>query len=142
MRHTGFPHGLVTGGRWHQALTVRAILLVDHGSRLAAANQVLADVAAAMRATLGDAAIVAIAHQEMAPPSVEAAVDALVARGVTELAVVPFFLVPGRHATEDVPRLAQEAARRHPGLRLRVLPPPLPESAGALASIVLARLSD
>jgi sirohydrochlorin ferrochelatase len=107
---------------------------------VAAANQVLEDVAAAMRATLGEGSVVAIAHQEMAPPSVEAAVDALVARGVDELVVVPFFLAPGRHATEDVPRLAREAAARHASLRVLVASPPLPESAGALAAIVLARL--
>jgi sirohydrochlorin ferrochelatase len=119
---------------------MRAILLVDHGSRVAAANQVLEDVAAAMRATLGEEPLVAVAHQEVAPPSVDEAIDALVACGVTDLVVVPFFLVPGRHATEDVPRLSREAAARHPGLLVRVLPPPLPKSAAALAAVVLACL--
>jgi sirohydrochlorin ferrochelatase len=117
---------------------MRAILLVDHGSRVAAANQVLEDVVAAMRVTLGGGALVAFAHQEVAPPSVGEAVDALVAQGAAEIVVVPFFLAPGRHATEDVPRLAREAAARHLGLRVEVVAPPLPASAGALAAIVAA----
>ena len=120
---------------------MRAILLVDHGSRVAAANRVVEDVAAELRASVEEGTLVAFAHQEMAAPSIREAIDALVAAGASELVVVPFFLAPGRHATEDVPRLAREAAARHGSLRLEVLAPPLPASPAGLAAITLASLS-
>lgn len=119
---------------------MRGILVVDHGSRVPAANRVLEEVAEAMRAAVGQGTVIAHAHQEAASPSIAEAVDALASRGVTELVVVPFFLAPGRHAMEDVPRLAREAAARHGGLSVEVLPPPLPESTGALAAIVMAAI--
>ena len=100
----------------------RAILLVDHGSRSAEANRVVSRVAGRLRKRL-PACRVAFAHMELAPPSIGDAVDALVATGVEEIVVHPFFLSPGIHGTRDVPRLALAAARRHPGLDLRVTPP-------------------
>lgn len=118
---------------------MRAILLVDHGSRVASANAVVTDVAASLQATLGPAVLVAHAHQESAPPSIDVAIDALVARGATEILVVPFFLAPGRHATEDVPRLVREAAARHPSVRVETTAPPLPGAVSELAAIVQAR---
>jgi sirohydrochlorin ferrochelatase len=121
---------------------MRAYLLVDHGSRLEAANEVVARVARAMQARLGDVGRVAFAHQEAAAPSIEAAIDALAAEGVRELVVVPFFLAPGKHATSDVPRLASEAAARHEGLRLEVSSPPLPARIDDLAALVLSFVNE
>jgi sirohydrochlorin ferrochelatase len=37
--------------------------------------------------------------------------------------VAQWFLGPGRHSTKDIPRLAEEAARRHPGVTWRVAAP-------------------
>lgn len=100
---------------------MRAVLLVDHGSRLAAANAQLAEVAALVARRL-PATLVAHAHMELGVPSIADAVAALATRGVTDLVVVPYFLAPGRHASEDVPRLAREAADRH-GVAVRVAEP-------------------
>ncbi|MFN7702472.1 MAG: sirohydrochlorin chelatase [Deltaproteobacteria bacterium] len=116
---------------------MRAYLLVDHGSRLEAANEVVARVARAMEARLGPGARVGFAHQEAAGPSIDEAVDALVREGMRQLVVVPFFLAPGRHATSDVPRLARAAVERHPGVTVEVSAPPLPERADELAALVL-----
>lgn len=98
-----------------------AVVLVDHGSRVPAANDVVAQVARELSTSLGP--LVFHAHQESASPTIENAIDAAVGAGATELTVVPFFLAPGRHATEDVPRLAAEAVARHPGVTLRVTGP-------------------
>ncbi len=117
---------------------MRAYLFVDHGSRLPAANQVVVDVAHAFAQRLGGDALVAHAHQEAAAPSIDDAIDALVGSGAREIVVVPFFLAPGKHATSDVPRLAREAAARHEGVVIEVLPPPLPARPDDLASLVYA----
>jgi sirohydrochlorin ferrochelatase len=37
--------------------------------------------------------------------------------------VFPYFLAPGRHWHEDIPRLAAEAASSYPGVRHLVTPP-------------------
>jgi sirohydrochlorin ferrochelatase len=104
-------------------MPTRALLLVDHGSRVAASNAQLVEVARLVEAELGDGTPVAHAHMELASPSIAEAVSTLAARGVEEVVVVPYFLGPGRHATADVPRLAHEASEAHPGLRVRVAPP-------------------
>jgi sirohydrochlorin ferrochelatase len=101
-------------------VTARAILLVDHGSRVDAANAQLAEMARLVESSADGGAHVRHAHMELAEPSIATAVDALAALGVGEIVVVPYFLAPGRHASVDVPRLAHEAAARHPGLALRV----------------------
>jgi len=99
----------------------RAVVLVDHGSREAAANAQLGRVARALARRLAGSHV-AIAHLSLVPPSIADAIDACVARGAREIVVVPYFLAPGRHASRDVPRLARRAAGRHAGVRVRVAP--------------------
>jgi len=116
-----------------------AIVLVDHGSRRAEANRTLEEMAALVRAA-APGRVVRAAHMELAAPSVAEAVDACVAEGAREVVVVPYFLAPGRHSTCDIPRLAREAAARHPGVAVRVAEP-----LGAhpkLAELVLERATD
>lgn len=115
----------------------RAIVLVDHGSRQPEANALLAQLAALLKARVPDR-IVHYAHLELAPPSIADAIERCAAEGATEIVVHPYFLAPGRHATEDIPRLAREAARRHPDVAVRVSPPlGLHEK---LADVVLERV--
>jgi len=99
---------------------VKAVLLIDHGSRRDAANQIVVAVAATVRETHGG--IVEHAHMELAPPSIADGVTACVEAGATELVAVPYFLGPGRHVTEDVPRLVADACRAH-GLPFTIAEP-------------------
>jgi sirohydrochlorin ferrochelatase len=98
---------------------IRAVVLVDHGSRERAANAQLARIARALRRRLTGWRV-AVAHLSLVAPDVAGAIDACVARGAREIVVVPYFLAPGRHATRDVPRLARAAAAKHAGVRVRV----------------------
>jgi len=98
------------------------IVLVDHGSRAAEANAVLEEVAALLRRRL-PGRIVEVAHMELAPPTLADAIARCVAAGAREIVVHPYFLAPGTHAARDVPAQAQEAARAHPGVRVRVTEP-------------------
>ncbi len=100
----------------------RAILLVDHGSRRAQANALLEEVAEQLRRRAPEA-IVCVAHMELAPPDIATAIDDCVGAGAEEIVVHPYFLGPGRHTTEDIPRLVGEAAARHPGVRVAVSEP-------------------
>lgn len=116
-----------------------AIVLVDHGSREATANAVVEDVAAALRARLGGR-IVEVAHLELAAPGLAEAIARCARAGAREVVVQPFFLAPGRHSARDVPRLAAEAADRHPGVSIRVAEPL--GAHPALVEAVLDRVSE
>lgn len=113
---------------------MKALLLVDHGSKMPEANSLLEDVAAALRRR-GGFDVVHAAHMELAAPSVGEAFDACVAAGAKDVTVAQFFLAPGRHSTQDIPRLAEAAAKRHPGVAWRVTDP-----LGASAHVVEALL--
>ena len=65
-----------------------AILVIDHGSRAAEANESLGRTAELVRARLPAGSLVGIAHMELAAPTVAEGVAALVAAGATEVVVV------------------------------------------------------
>ncbi len=98
------------------------IVLVDHGSKRDEANALLEDVAQLFRGTTG-AAIVEIAHMELAEPTIAQAIARCVAQGARRVVVHPYFLAPGRHSTSDIPRMVAEAAAAHPGLAYSVTAP-------------------
>ncbi len=89
------------------------IILVDHGSRIDESNRLLEQLAAAWQ-TRRDATIIEAAHMEIASPSINDAFVASVSRGATKIVISPFFLLPGRHWTTDIPQLAAQAARAYP----------------------------
>jgi sirohydrochlorin ferrochelatase len=93
----------------------RAIIIVDHGSIRSAANEMLEDLAAMLRAETSDR--VYTAHMELAAPTLEQAFNSAANDGADLVFVFPYFLAPGRHSREDIPRMCAEAAARHPNLR-------------------------
>lgn len=101
---------------------MRAVLVVDHGSRREEANAVLTEVRQKLEAALGPSVLVEHAHMELASPSIGDAVRALLSRGATELFVLPWFLAPGRHSETDVPALVRAAIGEAP-LPVRFGPP-------------------
>jgi sirohydrochlorin ferrochelatase len=86
------------------------LIIVDHGSRREESNALLVAVADAYRQHSGWP-IVEPAHMELAEPSIAAAFARCVDQGAELVVVFPYFLAPGRHWSEDIPRLAAEAAR-------------------------------
>ena len=98
------------------------IILVDHGSRFAAANDMLEEVAARFRLASGYK-IVQAAHMELAEPSIAQAFAACIRLGAKRIIVHPYFLSPGRHSTTDIPRLVAEAAAAYPEVTCNVTQP-------------------
>ena len=98
------------------------VILVDHGSRRDESNALLLDVVREFQAATG-LPIVEPAHMELAEPSIDTAFSRCVERGATTVVVFPYFLLPGRHWNDDIPRLAAAAARQHPGVRYLVTAP-------------------
>lgn len=98
------------------------VVVVDHGSKRAESNLLLEQVADLFRRTSG-LEIVEPAHMELAEPSLATAFDRCAERGARMVVVFPYFLGPGRHWSEDIPRLAADAAARHKGVRHLVAAP-------------------
>jgi sirohydrochlorin ferrochelatase len=103
-------HGMTTG-----------IIIVDHGSRRAESNQLLEELARLFAQRFKDRyAIVEAAHMEIAEPSIATAYGRCAQRGAQRIAVIPYFLGPGKHWTEDIPRLTAEAAKAFPDTQYHV----------------------
>lgn len=101
--------------------TKSALLVVDHGSKRQAANDMLLEIAEMIRQKISIP--VYTAHMEIAAPTIEDGMRSCYKDGATHVIVVPFFLSPGRHSTEDIPNLASEAVIKLDGLTHEVRPP-------------------
>lgn len=99
---------------------MKAILLIDHGSRRDEANVMLADVRDMVQQQAGTDVIVEYSHMELAEPTIEQGVAACVQRGATEVIAFPYMLSPGKHSTRDIPRMIDEAAKNFPGVTFSV----------------------
>ena len=104
---------------------MKALIIVDHGSRLESANNMLQYVADLVRQAVKETnkLIVDFAHMELAEPTIEQTIDKCVAQGATEIIVHPYMLSPGRHATKDIPELVFKAAKKHPNVKTCVTKP-------------------
>jgi len=111
------------------------IILIDHGSKRQASNDHIHKIAQMYEQSLqhqlnspsssssksnnnirqlysggGGSVIVKAAHMEIASPSILDTIrDIIISDQVTSIICVPYFLSPGRHATEDVPELIHQA---------------------------------
>lgn len=88
------------------------VVIVDHGSRRAASNHMLEQFVAMFAGLKSRYRIVEPAHMELAEPSIESAIRRCVERGAKRVAVVPYFLSPGKHWEKDIPELTRAAAAR------------------------------
>ncbi len=116
-----------------------ALVIVDHGSRRQAANQV-ADAIAAMIRDRGRFLAVAVAHMEIAEPTLAQALGACVDAGARRIVVTPLFLAPGRHASEDIPGLCADQGHTWPDVAIVVAAPLGADT--ALADLLLRRADE
>jgi sirohydrochlorin ferrochelatase len=100
----------------------KALLIVDHGSTVAESNQMLLRLAGLVR-EMRPGLLVHTAHLEVLPPNIKEGLELCIADGATEIVVHPYMLAPGRHATQDVPRIVQEVANEHPNVVVSVSAP-------------------
>lgn len=99
------------------------IIIVDHGSRLDESNRMLEQLAELFADRFKEKySIVEPAHMELAEPSIATAYERCAKRGAKRIVVCPFFLGPGKHWTQDIPRLTAEAAANFPGTQYHVTP--------------------
>ena len=101
---------------------MKAILLIDHGSKREEANEMLACVRGMVQEQAGRDVLVGYAHMELAEPTIAQGIAECVKRGATEVVAFPYMLSPGKHSTRDIPRMIDEAAKEFPGVKFSVTP--------------------
>lgn len=101
---------------------MKGILIVDHGSRLNDANDMLRDMADLIQSMAGPDVVVRYAHMELAEPDIGQGFADCVRAGATDITVFPYMLSPGRHSTSDIPRMVADAARAFPNVAFNVTP--------------------
>lgn len=97
-------------------------IVFAHGSSVETANEAVRSITAQLRARGGYEAV-ETAFLEGGRPDLEGAIDALSARGIEKIVVIPYFLTLGLHLQRDLPRLIKEIEVSRPGLRIGVTPP-------------------
>src|SRR5665213_2222528 len=99
------------------------IIIVDHGSRREESNRMLEQLAGLFARRFAQKyQIVEPAHMELAEPSIATAYASAAARGAQRIVVLPFFLGPGKHWTQDIPHLTATAAAAFPQTTYHVAP--------------------
>ena len=97
-------------------------VVFEHGSSIETANEAVRAVTAQLKERGGYDAVEA-AFLEGGRPDLRRAVEALAARGVERVVVIPYFLTLGLHLQRDLPRLIKEIENSHPGLRIGITAP-------------------
>lgn len=105
-------------------MTDTGIIILAHGSRgekgATEVNRVLQRVSHGIQSLLLAGTQVIGAALQFNHPSLEEAVEFLGRQNVRRLVILPYFLFPGRHITEDIPRLIEKCKRAYPEIRFVV----------------------
>lgn len=89
-----------------------AILLIGHGSRDNDAVQEFYQLAEGFRQRFPNQ-LVATGFLELATPSIDDAIENLVAQGVTNISALPGILMAGNHAKSDIPKILEAQRLKH-----------------------------
>lgn len=92
-----------------------AVLLIAHGSPVAAANAQLYELVQQVRQRRVDV-VVEPAFLEWTSPNIPEGIAACVRQGVTRVVMIPFFLLPGNHVVRDLPAALKAAQERYPNV--------------------------
>ena len=99
-----------------------ALLLIAHGSRRAEANADLEHLAADLHRR-SEYAHVQVSYLELAEPTITAGAELCVRAGADDVVMLPYFLSPGVHVTEDLTKAKADLAARFPAVTFRLAPP-------------------
>ena len=118
-------------------ISQRGTLLFAHGSRDPLWRKPIESVARRMQ-EIAPEVHVRCAYLELTVPDLASSAAELVALGVEQITVVPFFLGVGKHAREDLPVLMLELQTQHPQVAF-ILRPAIGEEAQMIE--LMARIS-
>ncbi len=100
-----------------------SLLIIAHGSRRAASNDEVRQLADQVRSQPDHAYDhIETAFLELAEPSIPQGLAALASRGATEIVAFPYFLAAGTHVAQDIPEAIAEFSATHPAVTVRLTP--------------------
>lgn len=100
-----------------------SLLIIAHGSRRAASNDEVRQLADAVRVQQAQRYDhVETAFLELAEPSIPDGLAALAAKGAREVVAFPYFLAAGTHVTQDIPDAIAGFSATHPDVHVRLTP--------------------
>ena len=102
--------------------SMKALLIVAHGSRREASNEEVRRLAALIDDETDEYDIVDCAFLELAQPDIVTGGECLIRQGATEIVAMPYFLVAGRHVVTDVPEEIERLREKHPDIPIRISP--------------------
>ena len=119
---------------------MRGIVLFAHGAR----DPQWSEPFAAIRERVRDArpeCPIEIAYLEMMSPTLEEAIDAVIAEGALAVTVYPLFMGQGGHLKKDLPRILDEIRAARPRIPISLEPPigEVPDILNAIAGWILSR---
>ena len=117
-----------------------AVVLVGHGSKSRGFAAAMERVASSLRKTKRYREVLC-AFLEVSAPSIPEAVDLCVRRGASEVRVLPYFVLTGKHVLHDIPGIVQEISVRHSSKAKIILCPYLGYHS-AIVSVVRQRIRE
>jgi precorrin-8X/cobalt-precorrin-8 methylmutase len=103
------------------------VIILCHGSRgqqgTVAVPQALRRVTEGVKPLLPPGVEVIGAALQFNHPTLEETVESLAVRGVERIVIMPYFLFPGRHITEDIPQLVEKLKSSYPDKKFIVTKP-------------------
>jgi sirohydrochlorin cobaltochelatase len=120
---------------------MHGIVLFAHGARDPEWARPFEAIRDRIRTTRPECPI-ALAYLEIMAPTLEQAIDALLAEGAAAITVFPLFMAQGGHLKQDLPRIlgAIRASRPHVPIALETAVGDVPELLDAIAGWILARV--
>lgn len=100
----------------------KGIILFGHGARNPDWAQPFHRIRAAVLKKQPETPI-ELAFLELMTPTLDEAIDGLVARGAKSISIVPIFMAAGGHIKIDLPKRVDAALARHPGLVVSIAAP-------------------
>lgn len=101
---------------------VKALVVVAHGSRRAASNEEVAEIAGQLAMLVKDEyPLVGVGFLELAEPLIPDSLEKVIAQGATEICVFPYFLSAGRHVVTDVPNEVNVVQNKYPNIPIKML---------------------
>lgn len=118
---------------------MKGILILAHGSREKETELTLAQITKMVKEKLEDV-MIETAYLQFSDVNLEKGLDKLIAKNVTEIKVIPYFLFSGVHIREDIPKEIEEYLVNKPNVKIT-----MGNTLGAdsrLADILVDRISE
>ncbi|MFK8067262.1 MAG: sirohydrochlorin chelatase [Gammaproteobacteria bacterium] len=96
---------------------MNSLILIAHGSRLASSNEEIIMLTECLQEKLADDYFyISHAFLELAEPSIPRAIDMCMDLDTRRIDLFPYFLTAGKHTTQDIPAVVEQAMQKYPGV--------------------------